>query len=298
MMIARTKVINLLYLVSVAVFLSACNTPVGFEKVGDHVFKRLDKFGDCSPSIENAQHFIMQVRFKSLDNSEKKYEFQLHHHNLSKNRLRADEDTLNANIKQAITQMNCGDAITLRCPFYSFDNTFLSAYANESMFNLNENMELSLELLQTFEQGEYANYLLSASQQGEIGESEAIELLLMNEPEHDYQKHGDCYIQFFAHGIGDTLAVGDEILMNYNTFLLNGKKLDEPTEMQFRYGMPGQIVDGLHYALSFMRKGDEALVYMPSNLAFGSTGSSGQVVPRNTPVYFRIALSDDYRSLN
>jgi FKBP-type peptidyl-prolyl cis-trans isomerase len=47
-----------------------------------------------------------------------------------------------------------------------------------------------------------------------------------------------------------------------------------------------------------MRKGDEALVYMPSNLAFGSTGSSGQVVPRNTPVYFRIALSDDYRSHN
>ena len=296
MMITRTKAIDILYLLCVAVFLSACNTPAGFEKVGEQIFKRLDKFGDCSPSIQNAQHFIMQVRFESLDNREKKYEFQLHHHNLSKNRLRADEDTLNADIKQAIIQLNCGDAITLRCPFHSFDNTFLSAYANESMFDLNENMELSIELVQTFEQGEYANYLLSASQQGEIGESEAIELLLMNEPEHDYQKHGDCYIQFFAHGSGDTLAVGDEILMNYNTFLLNGKKLDEPTEMQFRYGMPGQIVDGLHYALSFMRKGDEALVYMPSNLAFGTNGSSGQVVPRNSPVYFRITLSDDLLS--
>jgi FKBP-type peptidyl-prolyl cis-trans isomerase len=80
-------------------------------------------------------------------------------------------------------------------------------------------------------------------------------------------------------------------VLAYNTFLLNGKKLDEPTQLQLNYGMPGQVVDGLHYALSFMHKGDEALVYMPSYLAFGTKGSSSGVVPRNTPIYFRIKLS-------
>jgi FKBP-type peptidyl-prolyl cis-trans isomerase len=56
--------------------------------------------------------------------------------------------------------------------------------------------------------------------------------------------------------------------------------------------MPGQLVDGLQYALSFMHTGDEAMVYMPSQLAFGEKGSTGRVVPRNTPVYFRIKVLD------
>jgi FKBP-type peptidyl-prolyl cis-trans isomerase len=41
-----------------------------------------------------------------------------------------------------------------------------------------------------------------------------------------------------------------------------------------------------------MHTGDEAMVYMPSQLAFGEKGSTGRVVPRNTPVYFRIKVLD------
>jgi FKBP-type peptidyl-prolyl cis-trans isomerase len=276
----------------VASILVGCNSQPGFDKVSDDLYKRLDKFGDCSPSLHDAAHFIMQVRFESLERSEQKYEFQLHHHSLHNLRLKPGEDSLQADLSRVLLSMNCGDAVTLRLPFESFDRSFLGAYADESMYDLDEKMELSLEVLHTFETGEYADYLMSASQQGEIGESEAIELLLMNETEQAFEKHGDCYIQFFARGHGDTLAVGDEVAINYNTFLLNGRKLDEPTEMQFNYGMPGQIVDGLHYALSFMHKGDEAMVYMPSLLAFGEKGSTGSVVPRNTPVYFRIKVID------
>ncbi len=273
-------------------FMVGCNSQPGFDKVSDNLFKRLDKFGDCSPSLHDAAHFVMQVRFESLERSEQKYEFQLHHHSLHNVRLKPGEDSLQADLSRVLLSMNCGDAVTLRLPFESFDRSFLGAYADESMYDLDEKMELSLEVLHTFETGEYADYLMSASQQGEIGESEAIELLLMNETEQAFEKHGDCYIQFFVRGHGDTLAVGDEVAITYNTFLLNGKKLDEPTEMQFNYGMPGQIVDGLHYALSFMHKGDEAMVYLPSLLAFGEKGSTGRVVPRNTPVYFRIKVID------
>jgi FKBP-type peptidyl-prolyl cis-trans isomerase len=234
----------------------------------------------------------MLVRFQSLDNRDKKYEFQLHHHSLHTLKLKEGEDSLSSELITKLLELKCGDAVTLRLPFHHFDKSFLSAYADGSMYDLNEQMELSIEVLHTFETGEYANFLMSASQQGEIAEPEAIELLLMNETEQEYEKHGDCYIQYFTKGHGDTLAVGDEITITYNTFLLNGKKLDEQTEMQFNYGTPGQILDGLHYALSFMKKGDEAMVYLPSYLAFGASGSSGSVVPRNTPVFFRIKVNE------
>lgn len=281
-----------LYLTILVFSLAACGGPKGFENLGNDHYSRLDKFGDCAPNLHDAAHFIMQVRFQSMERSDLKYEFQLHHHALHSLRIKENEDSLSSELFSAILSMNCGDAMTLQLPFQSFDRSFLSAYADESMFALNEKIELSLEVLQTFEPGQYSEYLMSAAQQGELEESEAIELFLMNEPDYDYDKHGDCFIQFFSHGNGDTLAVGDEVTIEYNTYLLNGKKLDEATALQFTYGMPGQIVDGLHYALSFMHKGDEARVYLPSLLAFGEKGSAGRVVPRNTPVFFRIKVID------
>jgi len=279
-----------LYPIILVFALAACGVPKGFEDLGNDHYSRLDKFGDCAPNLHDAAHFIMQVRFQSMERSDLKYEFQLHHHALHSLKIKENEDSLSNELLSAILSMNCGDAMTLQLPFQSFDRSFLSAYADESMFALNEKIELSLEVLQTFEPGQYAEYLMSAAQQSELEESEAIELFLMNEPDYDYDKHGDCFIQFFSHGNGDTLAVGDEVSIEYNTYLLNGKKLDEATALQFTYGMPGQIVDGLHYALSFMHKGDEAMVYMPSTLAFGEKGSAGSVVPRNTPVFFRIKV--------
>jgi FKBP-type peptidyl-prolyl cis-trans isomerase len=276
---------------TVMLFLSGCGEHAGFKQQGSEIQYRLDKFGDCGTSLREASHFIMHVRFESRDNSEKKYEFQLHHGNPANNSSAGNAQNLSADLQEILLNLQCGDAITLRLPFHTFARSYLSAYADETMYGSDEEMELSLDVLQTFSAGEYADFLMSVAQQGEYEEREAIELLLMNDGIKGYEKHGDCFIQYFSRSNGDTLVVGDEIKLTYNTFLLNGKKLDEETEMQLTYGAPGQLVDGLHYALSFMHFGEEALVYMPSYLAFGTQGSAGNVVPRNTPVFFRIKLA-------
>jgi FKBP-type peptidyl-prolyl cis-trans isomerase len=290
----KRLIFRLLFLINTAILtfqLIGCNEHKGFEKRGSEIHVRLDKFGDCGAALREASHFIMLVRFQSLDQSDKKYEFQLHHASPKSDSSEDQSKELNEDLNEILLNLKCGDAVTLRLPFCTFANSYLCAYADETMFNPNEKIELSLEVLHTFSAGEYANYLMSAAQQGEFEESEAIELLLMNDGIKDYEKHGDCFIQYFSRSIDDTLKVGDEVKLTYNTYLLNGKKLDDETEMLLNYGAPGQLVEGLHYALSFMRFGEEALVYLPSYLAFGVNGSSGNVVPRNTPVYFRIKLS-------
>ena len=291
----RRLIIKILLLVSVStglLNLISCNKHSGFEKRGSEIHLRLDKFGDCGTTIRDASHFIMLVRFESMDESNKKYEFQLHHGNPGASSSSNNAEKINEDLEQILLNLNCGDAVTLRLPFHTFSNSYLSAYADETMFKPEEKMELSLEVLHTFLAGEYANFLMSATQQGELEENEAIELLLMNDGVRDFEKHGDCFIQYFSHTNGDSLKVGDEVKLTYNTYLLNGKKLDNETEMLLNYGAPGQLVDGLHYALSFMRYGEEAFVYLPSNLAFGTNGSGGNVVPRNTPVYFRVKLNE------
>jgi len=276
---------------TIMLVLNGCSENAGFKQQGSEIQFRLDKFGDCGTSLREASHFIMQVRFESRDHSDKKYEFQLHHCNPANKSSTNNTEISSEDLQEILLNLNCGDAITMRLPFHTFAQSYLSAYADETIYGPDEEMELSLDVLQTFSAGEYADFLMSAAQQNEYEETEAIELFLMNDGIRDYEKHGDCFIQYFSRSSGDTLVVGDEIKLTYNTFLLNGKKLDEETEMQLTYGAPGQLVDGLNYALSFMRFGEEALVYMPSYLAFGTQGSGGNVVPRNTPVFFRIKLA-------
>jgi len=153
-------------------------------------------------------------------------------------------------------------------------------------------MEISLKILKTFDEQGYRDYLLSSAQHGEIAETEAIELLLMNNTAIAYEKHGDCFIQPLQSGTGDTISVGSEVSIAYTTHLLNDKPLDKPTELQYTFGRPEQVVEGLNYALSMMRAGDEAIVYLPSYLAFGEDGSAGGGVPPKTPVYFKLKVVD------
>jgi peptidylprolyl isomerase len=58
--------------------------------------------------------------------------------------------------------------------------------------------------------------------------------------------------------------------------------------MALNFGKPGQLVQGMQYALSLMKAGERALVYMPSELAFGESGSSTGIIPPKTPIYFDI----------
>jgi FKBP-type peptidyl-prolyl cis-trans isomerase len=281
---------SILLLLILALF--GCNRYAGFEDIGHGLFKRLDQIGDCSPALKDAKHFIMEVQYESRSRNETGYSFQLHHHNIQTEKKKEGEDSLGYGIRKELLSMNCGDAITIIAPFDQFDNTYLSAYADASMFDPDETMTLKLKLLHTFSDKEYAAYLLSASQQNELSESEAIELLLMNDLESDYEKHGDCFIQRMQPGVGDSIAPGAEVTLIYNTYLLDGKQLDQTTELQFTYGRPGQVVDGLQYGLSFLRMGDEAMIYLPSYLAFGEKGSTGKVVPPKTPIFFKVKITD------
>jgi FKBP-type peptidyl-prolyl cis-trans isomerase len=287
----------LFYSVCVLISISGCNSTAEHEDLGEGIFKKWDAIGDCSPSMKAAEHFILDLRIaaaKDLAPPRPKNvkAFTIHYHNLNDSILMPWEDSLHWKIKNALLNMNCGDAIDLEAPFHTLDRSFLSAYLDSTFLSPQEPVYVHVHVVQTFEKGEFANYLLSAAQQKEMEETEAIELLLMNDTRQAYDKLGDCFIQPLTAGSGDTIGVGSEVTISYTTFLLNGKALDQPTDLQFTFGRPEQVVEGLNYALSMMRSGDEAIVYLPSYLAFGEEGSTGGVVPPKTPVYFRVKVVD------
>jgi FKBP-type peptidyl-prolyl cis-trans isomerase len=281
----------LLSIISLMSIFTACEPYPGYEKISDDVWMKLESFGECEPDLINAKHFLMEVKFNHHQNNDTGYQFLLHHHALHAEQPTTYKgDLLGLRLSAILDSLHCGDRVSLILPFSEFDNSWLAAFADSSMYSAEDLMHLNLHLIKTFDATGYRKYLMQAAQQGELSEAEAIELLLMNDVERSYEKHGQCFIQYTADQQGDSITVGREISIRYNTFLLDGTRLDDTTSLQFNFGKPGQIIGGLQYALSFMQEGDEAIVYLPSVIAFGQQGSTGNVVPPSTPVYFSIKV--------
>ena len=82
--------------------------------------------------------------------------------------------------------------------------------------------------------------------------------------------------------------------VNYEGRFLNGKFFDSTVRrkqpFQFVYGTEWQVVEGLEEAIGMMKEGEKSLFILPSNLAFGTEGSSTGIVPPFTSLIFEVEL--------
>jgi peptidylprolyl isomerase/FKBP-type peptidyl-prolyl cis-trans isomerase FklB len=82
---------------------------------------------------------------------------------------------------------------------------------------------------------------------------------------------------------------GDEVKVNYEGKLISGKIFDSSYERGVPAALPlDALVPGWIEALQLMRPGDEWILYVPSNLAYGDNGA-GDIPPGSTLI-FKIEL--------
>ncbi|NOZ46482.1 MAG: hypothetical protein GXO79_06830 [Chlorobi bacterium] len=113
----------------------------------------------------------------------------------------------------------------------------------------------------------------------------------------DPMEDGLFYIQV-KEGKGPKVKKGDVVLVDYEGKFLNGiffdstKKRHQPFE--FVYGSELQVISGLEEAIGRMHEGEKAVVIIPSDLAFGESGSSTGIIPPFTSVIYEIELLKIY----
>jgi peptidylprolyl isomerase/FKBP-type peptidyl-prolyl cis-trans isomerase FklB len=84
--------------------------------------------------------------------------------------------------------------------------------------------------------------------------------------------------------------LGDEVKVNYEGKLVDGMVFDSSYQRGVPADMPLKgLIKGWQEALSLMRPGDEWILYVPPNLAYGDQGAGG-VIPPNAALIFRIEL--------
>jgi FKBP-type peptidyl-prolyl cis-trans isomerase len=95
-------------------------------------------------------------------------------------------------------------------------------------------------------------------------------------------------------GTGKKVAIGDTVIFHYIGRFLDGKFFDSSRQRNepfgFVYGQEWQVVKGLDEGIGMMREGEKALFIVPSQLAFGKTGSSTGIIPPYTSLIFEVDL--------
>jgi len=87
-------------------------------------------------------------------------------------------------------------------------------------------------------------------------------------------------------GTGEVPVTGQFITIAYEGQFLDGQIFGKDT-VSFEFGA-GKVIAGLEEALSYMKPGGKATLIIPSNLAFGSTGTD--IIPAYTTIIFKIEL--------
>jgi len=93
--------------------------------------------------------------------------------------------------------------------------------------------------------------------------------------------------QITKHGQGEVSQKGKIVSLNFKTKLITGDVIyssDKSGQKHFEIGHGG-VESGLEEAILNMRVGDEAIIIIPSHLAYGLLGDNKKIPPRSTIIY-------------
>ncbi|MCB0757020.1 MAG: FKBP-type peptidyl-prolyl cis-trans isomerase [Flavobacteriales bacterium] len=156
-------------------------------------------------------------------------------------------------------------------------------------------MELSLREVRSREESRaLARAILMARNQGD--EDRILTDFLSSSKLPWMKSMGVWYTLDTTAGTGPNIQSGQLVTLTYTaTFLDNGAVFDEQTAkdggLTFRLGDPGQVIKGLEIAAHLLpERGGAGRFIIPSELAFGPSGSSSGIVPPWTPVLYEIRV--------
>jgi len=119
------------------------------------------------------------------------------------------------------------------------------------------------------------------------------EYLSENKINTEETKSGLQYILSRTNG-EDKPEKGQTVSVHYTGKLLDGSVFDSSKNrgvpLNFTLGV-GQVIPGWDEGIALLGKGDEGILYIPSDLAYGSAGAGG-VIPPNADLIFEVELVD------
>ncbi len=149
--------------------------------------------------------------------------------------------------------------------------------------------------------------LVSACSFGQNGDAQkVIDDRLINEHLAKYnltatKTPSGLYYNINRPGTGEKAKFGKRVTMNYIGKLTNGRRFDGNIDAQFNQVAgrtpftfvlgAGEVIKGWDEGIQLLDKGSRATLYLPSGLAYGSSGM-GHTIPPNSILIFDVEVVD------
>ncbi len=275
-------------LLFILVFSCSKDSPYpGFNKGKQGIYYQLHQIGESSRKAKYGDYITADIVYKTMDDSV----FFIGRRKLQLLKLDAK-----GSIEECFKMLTIDDSATFIISADEFFNKTLETSMPEFLPPKSK-MKVSLSVIEIQTQSEYQKEKEAFLNWIEdFGEYEKVILKqYLQEEKFDVKPSGTgLYYLKIKEGTGKNIAIGDTITINYEGKFLNGKFFDSTIRrnqpFQFVYGTEWQVVEGLEEAIGMMCEGEKSLIILPSDLAFGTEGSSTGIIPPFTSLIFEVEI--------
>lgn len=198
------------------------------------------------------------------------------------------KDGWDGDITEIFLLLHPGDGATVYVPKWIADK-------DSSLVSSKQFYRYEITLHQFTERSEYERKKAERLEMLRITETSIFDSIIKAFPSKNVVqlKSGVTIIKTNSQVQGKSVSVGENISVHYLLKLINGEK---ELDNSYVRGMPfsfsvgeGQVIKGWDEALLQLKKGDKAIVLIPSWMAYGERGAGPDIAP-DTPLYFEIEI--------
>jgi FKBP-type peptidyl-prolyl cis-trans isomerase len=272
------------------VFLFACSnsSPYShYSKTKHGIYYQLHKIGESTFKAQYGDYVTADIVYKTMYDS---VFFQ------GRRKLQLVKSDFKGSIDECFAMLAEGESATFIISADQFFNKTLET-SLPSFIKPMSLMKVTLDIIEVQTESEYEKekeaFLNWIEDFGEY-EKVVLKQFLKQEKLPVQPTGSGLFYLKIREGKGKKIEKGDTITVNYEGRFLNGKFFDSTIRskqpFQFVYGTEWQVVKGLDEAIGMMCDGEKSLFILPSDLAFGTEGSSTGIIPPFTSLIFEVEI--------
>ena len=281
------RLIFLFLAVCLLATLSCDNKYPGYKKSSDGFYYKLLAFDDSSKKTEVGDYITVDISYKTINDS---LFFR------GQRKLKLTKPEFEGSIDYCFAMLSKGD----KAEFIINANNFFiyTLQKNLPTFLKNHNeMKVDVEMLDVQSETDYENqkksFLKWVEDFGQY-EKEVLSQYIQQNKINIRPTSSGLYFISINPGKKSRVNPGDTVIVDYEGKFLDGKFFDSTKKrhesFQFVYGTEWQVIKGLEEAIGMMGEGEKAIVIVPSDMAFGTDGSSTGIIPPFTSLIFEVEL--------
>ena len=235
--------------------------------------------------------------------------------------------TYNGDVNEVLKYLHEGDSVVVRIPQDSFYrvpqaqrknliagepviytigvyNVYTPAQIKKIQDDYKKSMESFAKNQALFKKQQQAQLLLQ-KQQAIVDKKQDAEMLAYfktNNISTQIKLPSGAYVVMEKEGSGDKVKASNEIMINYEKFLLSGKKMESNIDTAFKNPNPlkvsvgmRQVIPGLDEGLQSFKKGGKGQIFIPSKLAYGTNKfpiNATDTIPANSIIKVDVEILD------